>query len=62
MKNKLTKGPMADTIIPVILRPDVTVYIQGIPYDLTPQEAKKLINIISALQDPVYIRSAKGER
>jgi hypothetical protein len=41
-------GPMSDTILPVKLREDVTVLIQGIPHDLTQAEAEKIARVIEA--------------
>lgn len=35
-------------ILPITLRPDLTIQIAGLPYDLTPAEAKKIANIILA--------------
>jgi hypothetical protein len=43
------KGLMDDTIIPIQLRPDVTVRIQGIPHDLTDAEADRIERIITAM-------------
>lgn len=36
------------TVLPIPLRPDLTVQIAGLPFDLTPAEAKKIANIILA--------------
>ena len=44
-----TYGPMDCTIIPIQIRPDVTVRIQGIPHDLTQAEANKLAAVVIAL-------------
>ncbi|MFL5254206.1 MAG: hypothetical protein ACJ8AI_15165 [Rhodopila sp.] len=41
-------GPMSDTILPIQLRDDVTVFIQGIPHDLTQAEAEKIARVIEA--------------
>lgn len=38
-----------ETIIPIPLRPDLTVFVQGLPFDLTSKEAAKLANVIRAL-------------
>lgn len=40
------RGPMSDTIIPIQIRPDIIIYIQGIPHDLSQSEAKKIANIV----------------
>lgn len=42
-------GPMQHTIIPIQIRPDLTVFIQGIPHDLSEVEALKIINLVQAL-------------
>lgn len=36
-------------ILPVPIRPDLVVFIQGIPLDLTPDEADKIARVIRAL-------------
>lgn len=41
-------APTGANILPVALRPNLTVQIAGLPFDLTPGEAKKLANIILA--------------
>ena len=38
----------APSILPVALRPNLTIQIAGLPFDLTEAEAKKLANIILA--------------
>lgn len=40
--------PTGANILPVPLRPDLTIQIAGLPFDLTPAEAKKIANIILA--------------
>jgi hypothetical protein len=37
--------------LPVFLRTDLTVYIQGIPWNLTNREARKLVRVIEALRN-----------
>lgn len=44
-------GPASDRIIPIPIRQDVTVSIFGIPHDLTPDEAAKIVRVITALGD-----------
>jgi hypothetical protein len=45
--------PLASSsILPVPLRTDLTVHIQGLPFDLTMIEAKKLANVIMAMATP----------
>lgn len=36
-------------IIPVALRADLTVHIQGLPFDLTEREARKIANVVLAM-------------
>lgn len=40
---------VADTILPIPIRPDLTVHVQGLPYDLTETEARKIANVIIAM-------------
>lgn len=47
-----TREPLADEILPIPLRQDVTVRIWGLPLDLTPQEAAKIGAVIAALANP----------
>jgi hypothetical protein len=42
-------GPANSAIIPIRIREDRTVYIHGIPHDLTQAEAAKLAAVIQAL-------------
>lgn len=42
-------GPMANSILPIAIRADLTVHIQGIPFDLTEAEAKKIAGVIQAM-------------
>ena len=42
-------GPMQNTILPIQIRPDVTVLVQGIPHDLTKEEANKLAAVVLAM-------------
>lgn len=39
----------SSNILPIPLRADLTVYIQGLPFDLTVGEAKKLAGVIQAM-------------
>jgi hypothetical protein len=45
-------GPMTDEILPIQIREDKSVYIQGIPHDLTSAEAQKIANIVIANVNP----------
>jgi hypothetical protein len=42
-------GPMASSILPIPIRADLTIHIQGLPFDLTEAEAKKIANVIQAM-------------
>jgi hypothetical protein len=46
-------GPMASSILPIPIRSDLTIYIQGLPYDLTATEAKKIASVIQAMATPI---------
>ncbi len=37
------------SILPIPIRPDLTVKIQGLPYDLTVHEANKIANVVKAM-------------
>lgn len=41
--------PVASLILPIPIRADLTVYVQGLPYDLTQAEALKIANVIRAM-------------
>ncbi|MBZ9978162.1 hypothetical protein [Mesorhizobium sp. BR-1-1-10] len=41
--------PASVSILPVPIRPELVVQIQGLPYDLTPAEANKIANVIRAM-------------
>jgi hypothetical protein len=41
--------PAAVNIIPIPIRPDLTIKIQGLPFDLTASEANKIANVIKAM-------------
>jgi len=40
---------MASTILPIPIRSDLTIHVQGLPYDLSEAEARKVANVILAL-------------
>jgi hypothetical protein len=45
-----TALPVASSsIVPVPIRGDLIVYIQGLPFDLTTREAKKIANVVLAM-------------
>jgi hypothetical protein len=41
--------PAAVNILPIPIRPDLTIKIQGLPFDLTVTEANKIANVIKAM-------------
>lgn len=57
----MAQHPMAgekyftNTVIPIQLRPDTTVYVQGIPHDLTQDEAQRIGRIIAGYVLPEKI-------
>ena len=40
---------VSPTILPIPLRADLTIYIQGLPYNLTSSEASKIANVVKAM-------------
>jgi hypothetical protein len=42
-------GPMASSILPIPIRADLIIHIQGLPFDLTEAEAKKIASVIQAM-------------
>jgi hypothetical protein len=40
------------TILPIPIRADLIVHVQGLPYDLTEAEARKIANVILAMAAP----------
>lgn len=42
-------GPMAGSIVPIPIRQNLTVYVQGLPFDLTEAEAQKVANVVIAM-------------
>ena len=44
--------PPGSSILPIQIRQDVTVHIQGLPFDLTEKEAQKIANVIRAMATP----------
>lgn len=48
----MPKAPLSSTVLPIPIRPDITVFVQGLPYDLTEAEAGKIANVIRAMVMP----------
>lgn len=45
--------PLAGSnIVPIAIRADVTIYIQGLPFDLTEGEARKIAAVVTAMAQP----------
>jgi len=42
-------GPMSNSILPIPIRADLVIHIQGLPFDLTAAEAKKIASVIQAM-------------
>lgn len=42
-------GPMAHTVVPIRIRPELTVFIQGMPHDMSEAEAGKIAAVIQAM-------------
>lgn len=51
-KPKVTHDFVNPTILPIPIRADVTVRIQGLPFDLTSQEAGKIAAVVKAMAMP----------
>lgn len=48
--SKPSRAPIGqDSILPIPLRADLTIYIQGLPFDLSANEAKKIANVVLAM-------------
>lgn len=47
--NSPIAGPMASSILPIPIRAELTIHIQGLPFDLTGAEAKKIAAVIQAM-------------
>ena len=49
-KPSAAPAPMiASHIMPIAVRPDLTVFVQGLPFDLKKSEAQKIANVILAM-------------
>jgi hypothetical protein len=48
-KSSMEPPPASVNIIPIPIRPDLTIKIQGLPFDLTAAEANKIANVIKAM-------------
>lgn len=50
---KTTSAPLLTTsTFPIPLRPELTILVHGIPFDLTEAEARKIGNVIAAMATP----------
>ena len=52
-EKKPASQPMSDSIVPIPIRRDITVYVQGLPFDLNEAEADRIANVIRAMATPV---------
>ena len=48
-----TSPPMSNSIVPIPIRQDTTVFVQGLPFDLSEAEAERIANVIRAMATPV---------
>ena len=49
-QKSVAEAPPAEVnILPIPIRPDLTIKIQGLPFDLTVSEANKIANVIKAM-------------
>lgn len=46
-------GPATDRILPIQIRPDLTVHIANLPHDLTRAEAEKIARVVLAMSQPL---------
>ncbi|UYN99111.1 MAG: hypothetical protein KIT02_14440 [Devosia sp.] len=44
-----SSSPVVDNILPIQIRADLAVYIQGLPFDLTKAEANKIAKVVMAM-------------
>ena len=44
-----TRPVVSDSILPIPIRADLVIYVQGLPFDLTAAEANKIANVIKAM-------------
>ncbi len=49
-----------DDIIPIPLRDDLIVYLQGLPLNLTAKEANKIVNVVKAYVQSDHMESEQG--
>ncbi|MEH6700730.1 hypothetical protein [Parasphingorhabdus sp.] len=47
--DKPSTGPLSNSIIPIAIRSDLTVFVQGLPFDLSESEANRIANVIKAM-------------
>jgi len=50
--SRFTSPPGASSIVPIPIRSDLTVFVQGLPFDLSITEARKVANVILAMAAP----------
>jgi hypothetical protein len=51
-QSSLSAGPMSGSILPIPIRADLTIYIQGLPFDLTSGEARRIAGVVTAMAVP----------
>jgi hypothetical protein len=51
-QTSVSAGPMSGSILPIPIRAELTVFIQGLPFDLTVGEARKIAGVVTAMAVP----------
>jgi len=51
----MTDSRFSTDLVPIQIRADCTVYIQGLPRDLTKAEALKIAAVVMALHEPAGV-------
>lgn len=52
-EQQTTAPPLSNSIVPIPIRQDVIVHIQGLPLDLSETEAERIANVVRAMATPV---------
>ena len=53
VETRTAPPPMSNSIVPIPIRQDTTVFVQGLPFDLSEAEAERIANVIRAMATPV---------
>ena len=49
VSRSMSVAPISMATLPIPIRTDLTILVHGLPFDLTPSEAKKIANVIQAM-------------